>query len=310
MTLPAGGVIQYTWPYPASCSDQEGVSGAILWNGGFQGTIYRRLLERDEYANGLTGGLTGKTIFSHSSPVDGLDPNHPGRSGGFVTQADAYFDDAAGHELPRETHSFYGDPAQPASVPADPTMYPAWSDGLEFQTQISQNGVELQLQKKLLQQQPCADCWFDPASDTSAKMNGPVLCQTDTTLDGAVTSGLLRFYNLVDNIANNLTEQYEYDFGVAPPFGQTCPPTAPANWFRPTYYSYWFHGNPKYAPPMASALDNANLIALPSSKEVHGTDGSGSVDYFSYDETALQPVAGAPGHDDTNFSAAIRRAVV
>jgi RHS repeat-associated protein len=305
MTLPAGGVIKYTWPYPPDCSDLGNVSGAIKWTVS-TGTIYRRLQERDEYANGLGGGLTGKTVFAKTSRSGGPDGNHTNRSGGFGTDVQVAFEDGSGNHLRDETHSFYGDPGQAASVPSDPTTYPPWSDGLEYQTQVAQSGTVRQTQQRIWQQQPCSGCWFNPASDTSARMNDPLVCQVNTALDSlpASTSAILTYFDFGASVTNNITNQFEYDFGSAPTLGATCPAigSLPAGYFRQTLYSYWYASNPAYGPPTASALTNANLITLPAQKKVAGSDGSGSIDNYFYDQTALTLASGAPGHDDADFT--------
>jgi hypothetical protein len=120
MTLPTGGVVLYKWLYPTSCSDPTNLSGAITWGSGAseQATIYRRLQERDEYANvnGLSGGLTGKIVYpaptSLGSAGSGPDTNHPTRSGGYGVEVEANTYDGSSNQLRSETHWFYGDPSK------------------------------------------------------------------------------------------------------------------------------------------------------------------------------------------------------
>jgi RHS repeat-associated protein len=308
MTLPTSGVIAYKWPYPTSCTytgtnpNNPTGSGVYLWNSGTAATIIRRVQERDEYANGLSGGITGKAIYQYSSESQ-PDSNHQNRSSGTGTQTIVTFEDLNGNLLRKETHLFYGDPTNSESVPSNPTTYPAWSDGLEFQTIVADSSGVRQSQQKLWQQQPCvlSNCWFTPSQDNSARMNNPDLCQVNTTLDGLVTSATVTFYDDAFNATNNVIEKDEYNFGSAPTVGASCPTSTVSGFLRQTTYSYLYASNATYGPPNAAALTNVNLVTLPSQKTAAGNDGSTAIDKFLYDQAATSAVNGEPGHDDTDF---------
>ena len=65
----------------------------------------------------------------------------------------------------------------------------------------------------------------DPQTET-APGHGTQLCQTATTL-GSVTSGVLYAYDQL----NNMTDQWEYDYGAAPAIGAGCA-QATSNYLR------------------------------------------------------------------------------
>jgi len=90
-TLPTQAVVQYS--YTGMSSDG---AGEVFWNNGASAAIYRRISERDEYADGVIAGApnsgrTGVTVFTPASLSGGPDTGHTQRSGGVGLQLDVDF---------------------------------------------------------------------------------------------------------------------------------------------------------------------------------------------------------------------------
>lgn len=203
LQLPTGGVYQYSYPMAQSCQSNTG--SGVIPVGAYSGySIYRRVAERDEYADGVN--LSAKQIFP--TPVYGnADPNHSGR---VTTAAEVDYEDAGGNLLRKETHFFYGNPSAPDSIPALPTDSPKWTDGMEFRTEIGDAGVTLQTIQQVYGQRPCGaldpNCWFDPQAD-AAPPHDPQVCQSNTTLDNGAVATVTFAYDQY----NNPTDKWEYD---------------------------------------------------------------------------------------------------
>ncbi|HWQ55152.1 MAG TPA: RHS repeat-associated core domain-containing protein [Bryobacteraceae bacterium] len=291
--LPTGGAYTYQYPAAASCNDTSGASGVISVNQGAQYSIYRRLVERDELANGST--VSARTVFTATavpaspSPID---PNHPTRSG---TKVQVDFEDLSTNLLRRETHYFYGDPSSPSSLPVPDTSYPNWTDGIEFKTEIGAASSTLQVQQRLWRQRPCGgseNCWFgDPQADSS-RPHDPQVCQANTQLDStqaSYASGLVFGY---DQFSNS-TDVYEFDYGSAPSIGASCPTLPIAN-------GYARHTVAAYKDD--SGYLAVNLVRLPISRTVYNdSGGQASQESWIYDGSALQSASGLAGHDDVNY---------
>ena len=110
LTLPTGGAYQYKYLEVSECSGPN--SGVITTNQNVGYSIYRRVQERDELADGVN--ITAKTIFT-ATPNLNPDPNHPGRA---ETTVQVDFQDGSSNLLRRELHYFYGDPISPNSIPS------------------------------------------------------------------------------------------------------------------------------------------------------------------------------------------------
>jgi RHS repeat-associated protein len=256
--------------------------------------IYRRVQERDEYADG--SNLSGKVLFSVSNgPVD---PNSPYSSRPAIT-ATGTFQDAQGNTKRKESHFFYGNPA-PSNAPAsNATQFAAWWIGLEWQTQVFAapfNNPTVVVQR-LYSQRGCpgageANCWFTPNMDTAPAHDSHV-CLAITTLDYLVQSAAAYTYDQY----NNLTDQYDFNFGALPSLAGGCP-TSFSNVLRHTNTTYLTaNATGNYAAPAT------NIVALPS--EIKITDGLGNVysdTKYGYDENSMTNCASIVGHDNQNYA--------
>ncbi|MEO7144616.1 MAG: hypothetical protein ABI165_14050, partial [Bryobacteraceae bacterium] len=289
LTLPAGGAYQYKYPEVTGCAGSG--SGVVPVNQDSGYRIYRRVLERDELADGVT--ISAKTIFTPlANPAP--DPNHPSRG---VTTVEADFEDATGALLRRELHFFYGDPSSPNSIPQVDTNYPAWLEGIEFETKVQTgSSVTLQDVATAWQQRPCGageNCWYpDPQAD-GAPPHDPQMCQANTTLDSGPSAGIV----MGDDQYNNQTDRFEFDYAFAPPVSTACPALA-------SLTNYARHTATAYQTGSSYTASTVNLVGLPSSRTVFRTDGSQvAQESWLYDQAALQNAAGTTGHDDTNYGA-------
>ena len=253
------------------------------------GTIYRRVLERDELADGVN--VSAKTLFA-AVPVSNPDSNHTGRSHGLGTQVQVSYEDGSGNLLRRDTHVYYGDPTSPLSVPADPTTYAPWSDGLEVASSVSDGATTLQSLQKVWQQRPCNQpgevcTGFDPQSD-NVRAHDPQLCQINTSLDSGQTSGVVTQFD----IFNNQTALYEYDFGNAPSLNTGCA-SPPLSYLRLTETTYMGGGY------ISAAL---NLVSLPATRTVKDQAGLRWSEGWGYDDSArLFSAIDVVSHDDVNY---------
>jgi RHS repeat-associated protein len=290
LTLPTGGAYTYRYAETSSCTDTSGASGVISVNQAAGFFIYRRVLERDELADGVN--ITARTIYT-ATPVASIDPIHPSRRGTKVT---VDFEDAAANVLRRENHYFYGDPSSPGALPTPDTNFPSWTDGIEFKVETGSTTSVIQTQQKAWGQRPCGpteNCWFDPQGE-GVRPHDPETCQLTTQLDATLPAGIVFGYDQF----NNQTDAFEFDYGAAPGIGASCPSTITLSGYtRHTAASYKIDAAYVAAPP--------NLVSLPISKTVYnGSNAQVAQELWSYDQNALQSAAGLAGHDDTNYGTA------
>ena len=284
MDLPTGGKIQYTWG--------SGVSGSSDGWLTANGTIYRRVLERDTL-EGST--VTSKTLFTATSTAGTSNPDadHPGRS---VTSVEAKYEDGSGSVLRREIHKFWGDPSSATAVPATPTTYPTWTDGIEFETDVydaTHTSTAMTAVKKVYQQRPCIsgeNCWFNPQLD-NVRANDLQMCKTQTTLDGSAISGTVTGYD-TSTTFNRQTDLYEFQYGSAPAATGTCPTLSGlSGYFRHTQTGYFSD----------SAHNAVNLTHLANLRTVASATGTLATEQWVYDGAAPSGASGLAGgsHDST-----------
>ncbi len=274
LQLPTGGVYQYTFPEAQGCAANTG-SGVIPTYAPSGYSIYRRMGERDEYSDGAN--LSAKTIF----PVPQYGNVGPNNAWG--TNAEADYEDASGNLLRRENHFFYGDPSSGSSIPGSPTQYESWMDGIEFQTIIGDANTTWRTMQNVWMQRPCSQneaCWFDPQFGGSPA-HDPQLCQTNTTLDNGLTSGLVWTYDQY----NNQTAQYEFDFGAAPAIGSSCP-SSPGGYARRTQTQY-----------AGSPYTDNHLLGVPLLKTIDAGGAAVAETHYGWDETSISDAPGIVGHD-------------
>lgn len=287
LTLPTGGVYAYKYP-EAYAGTGDGV--IALSGGGY--TINRRLLERDEYADGVH--ISAKMLLAMTSQATGLDPNHSSRPG---TIATITFQDGNSNTLRVEKHYFYGNPQSTTPDPANPTQFADWWFGLEFRTDVLDGtGKLLQSIQRVYNQRPCAqgeNCWYDPQSD-SAPAHDPQLCQVNTTNDAGQVSTVALQYDQY----NNVTDKYEFDFGAALTLGASCP-TSFTGALRHTHSTF---------VTGAYVVPTVNILNLPASTTVYNSAGTQvAAASFTYDGAAPTDDPGIAGHDSA-YGTGLRRA--
>src|SRR5208283_1781513 len=119
--------------------------------------------------------------------------------------------------------------------------------------------------------------WADPTQLT---------CETDT-LDNGKTSGHAYAYNY-----GQIADQQDFDFGQI-----TTPGSCPSAWSRRTHTNFQSFTGP-------SALASGLTFGRPSSAITYdGVGNSVAETDYAYDETAVSPLSGTTGHDETNYGA-------
>jgi RHS repeat-associated protein len=245
LMLPTGGV--YTYSYGEAYAG--GSDGVLTLDEQAGYRIYRPLIERDEYADGIH--LSARMLYSAQAIMAGTRPG---------TKAVVKFEDPQGNLLREEDHYFYGN-ALSTAAPPPANAYADWWEGLEYQTDILDGAAVLRSVQRLYQQRPWdpseTDPWFSTSADM-APLHDPQLCQVNLTQDGNATSGLVYSYDRY----NNPTDIYEFDFGQAPALGSSCASGSGAA----------RHTNIQYA---GGSYLSHNLLSLPT--QVTISDGGGNV---------------------------------
>ena len=305
LTLPTGGKYQYQYPEPSfttctSGSTYSTQSGAISTSQGAGYTIYRRVLERDEFSDGAT--LSAKTIFPKPTTSTGPTPVE-------VDFQECLTSPPSCNPLRSEFHYFSGDPS---AIPSVDVNYPAWSDGLEVKSvvQSSPTGSALLTAQKVYQQRACVT--GENCTSTSAPRD-PQLCQVNTNLDSGGQTGLVFLYS--SDLFNNQTDRYEYDYGSAPAITGSCP-TPPSTSIRHTATTYQtlmaytggYTSSNGYEVG-GNGTNGVNLSGLPASRTVYegfGTGTARSQEIWMYDETELRSAALPSGHDNSDYGTDFR----
>ena len=293
LSLPTGGIYRYY--YKEAGGATNGWSGVLALDNNSGYRISRPLLERDELADGVN--VSAKMIFADQGSISGFDPQHSTRA---TTHSVAQFiDGPSGQLLRMEYHDFWGNSRSTAAPPTDPLSSSPWWEGIEFRTQIVDGSGILQTKEMVYGQRPIRSNeggGFDPQAET-AQAHDPQLCQVNTTL-GSKTSTVL----YQDDSYNNVSFQFEYDYGAAPPIGPGClggPPTAT----RLTWNTYVT--DPSYTDP------SVNLVSLPATTQVEPSKGDWRAYQYTYDEhDANHPLTDYPdivGHDPSYGAAQVVR---
>jgi RHS repeat-associated protein len=304
ITLPTGGVYEYS--YGAGCT--TAVSPNTCYSDGViklpnqastnqEYVIYRRVTQRNVL---LSGSTISETLFS-AAPSGNIDPNNPNTAGTTVTVT---FENGSGTPIKKETHLYYGDPSQQYQIATYNSngLYPAWVEGLEFQSNVyNPSGSLMQEQQKVFGQRPWGSPdntsyeWFPIGSgDLTSPSHDPQLCQTNVTNDASQVSGAVLGYDAY----NNVNMKLEYDYGNAPSITASCPATSSmTNAKRVTEATYSETGS--YIAPAV------NLVRLPTLSEVFdpsiSTTNPISIDKWGYDKTAVTSATGLLAHDDGNY---------
>jgi len=268
LQLPTGGV--YIYQYPAN-------SGVLALDNNSGYRIYRRLQERDEYADG--SNLSAKIVF----PVPNRGHDDSAHSNRPTTSVEVDFEDSSNTVLRKEMHSFYGDPGSTQPPPTDPTTYANWWEGLEYKTEVRKaDNTAVQRLEQMWMQRPCGNgetCAVDPQNESSPA-HDPQLLSVTTTMDSVVKKTEYTY-----NEYNDVTEQKDYAWGTGSPGGL----------IRDTQTSFL-----QYLPQ--------NILSLPSEVKVfNGSGGLAGDTKYRYDEygnpaTPLYNCPDVVGHDNQNFT--------
>ena len=197
--LPTGGAVEYDMTVGSGV-----ITGDSLYNDDYL-QIYRRVVERRMYADGVT--LEGKqTYFATYSSSE--DPT-PWSTTVTVDQVSP-----GGTILAREKHYFYGSGAASLFRQSDPTnqhLYSAWKEGKENQTEaLDTNGVTVLRRVTNTWAQRAPVSWWTFGAD-DAPANDPRLTQTVSTL---VDTNQVAQQTFAYDQYNNKTDAYEYDYGA------------------------------------------------------------------------------------------------
>lgn len=246
VVLPTGGAIEYD--YAPGLTDAT-TGGVITYAG--DKDVYRRVVERRMYPDGGTGA-------SYASRMTYSRPESSTSNAGYVA-TDQYGSNGAW--LSHSTHYFYGSPR--ASFGQQPTQYPGWKDGREYQTTIfAADGVTplRQVTSTFAQRAPVS--WWTGSADQEPP-NDPHLVETVTTLMDTNQVSKQTSMNPYDSNDkgfdqfNNQTDVWEYDYGIG----------APGTLLRHT------HTNFVSASNYTDAVNGAGLSSLPLQTSVYDANG-------------------------------------
>lgn len=246
VVLPTGGAIEYD--YAPGLTDGT-FSGVITAPGDRQ--LYRRVVERRVYPDGGTGA-TYASRMTYSRPESSTS------NAGYVI-ADQY--NSGGALLGRVYHYFYGSPR--ASFGQQPTQYPGWKDGREYQTTVYATDGTTPLRQTtntFLQRAPVS--WWTGTSDQEPP-NDPRLVETVTTLMDTNQIAKQTSINPYDpndkgfDQYNNKTDVWEFDYGTG----------APGSLLRHTHIYFVSAAN------YTDAVNGARLLSLPLQTSVYGANG-------------------------------------
>ena len=215
--LPTGGAIEYDYA--------PGVVGETLFNyitgttttilsgvtagnnsqGGDEFQIYRRVVERRVYSDGVT--LDAKMTYSRPESYI-FSVGYP--NDGFVLM-DQY--NSGGVLLARSKHYYVGSPR--SSLFQGPIDYPGWIEGKEIKTEALDADGETVLRRQVnTWQQRAAVGWWLPGWLGLEPPNDPRIVETVTTLADA---NLVSKQTFGYDQYNNKTDVHEYDIGVDDP---------------------------------------------------------------------------------------------
>jgi YD repeat-containing protein len=246
VVLPTGGAVEYD--YAPGLIDAR-VGGVLTYAGDKH--VYRRVVERRVYPDGGTGpGYASRMTYSRSESSSA--------NVGYVA-ADQY--NSSGTRLGHSVHYFYG--SARASFGQQPTEYPSWKDGREFQTIVyaADGATPLrQVTNTFAQRAPVS--WWTLSSDLEPP-NDPRLVETVTTLmdtNQVSRQTSINPYDFNDkgfDQYNNQTDVWEFDYGTG----------ASGALLRHTHTSFISATN------YTDAINGASLLSLPLQTSVYDSGG-------------------------------------
>jgi RHS repeat-associated protein len=247
VVVPTGGAIEYD--YAPGLTDST-TGGVLTWTGDKQ--VYRRVVERRVYPNGGTGAAyASRTTYSR--------PESSTLNNGYVV-TDQY--DPGGTLFGRSYHYFYG--SAKASFGQQPTQYPGWKDGREYQTTVyALDGTTplRQVNNSFAQRAPVG--WWTGSADMEPP-NDPRVVETVTTLMDTNQVAKQTSLNPYDNNDkgfdqfNNKTDTWEYDYGVG----------APGTLIRHSHTDFLSTAD------YTDAITGPSLLSLPSRLSVYDANGN------------------------------------
>jgi RHS repeat-associated protein len=259
VVLPTGAAIEYD--YAPGLTDGA-VGGVITYAGDKH--VYRRVVARRVYPDGGTGpGFESLMTYSR--------PESSSSNAGYVA-ADQY--NSGGTWLGHSIHYFYG--SARASFGQQPTEYPGWKDGREYQTTIyAADGVTplRQVTSTFAQRAPVS--WWTGSADQEPPNDPRLIEKVSTLMDTNQVSRQTSISPYDSNDKgfdqfNNRTDVWEFDYGVG----------APGALLRHTHTSFVSTTN------YTDAINGAGLLSLPTQTSVF--DGNGiergrtSLEYDNY----------------------------
>jgi len=269
VVLPTGGAIEYD--YAAGISSDH--ASGVIERSGYGGTtkqIYRRVVERRVYPNGVS--LEGKMTYANSEDTDS--------TLGYVTSVTADHLDASSTRKAREKHYFYGWAS--SSFFQSPLGYPNWKESREYQTDaIDPVGGTTVLRRSANNwQQGCALSQW--ALDTNTPNNPRIADVTATLTDTNQVSKQTFSYDCY----NNKTDIYEYDYGSG------APPTYATRHSHTDYLTTNSVNSINYAGPIGSVYtaSDYHIRNLPSKQIVYSVNTSSGAETkvaqteFEYDK--------------------------
>ena len=279
--LPTGGVVEYDWVNGFNIGSGI-INGVVPLNGYGSFDIYRRVAERRVYDDGTN--LTNKLVISGTEPL--------GNNKGFAIE-DLY--DSTDQLLSRTKHYYFG---INSTVNGPYEFYEPWSNGREYQTDVfGFTGIDL-LRRTTSTWDQTPPTWSLAYPD-SAPVNNPHVIQATTLL---ADSNQMSKRTFDYDSKNNLTDTYEYDYGIG----------APGLFLRRSHTDY-LTTNP--VNNLNYTSDNIHILNLPTQSWV-SSDTSGnnkiSLSKFEYDNYATDSMHAAlvdrfniSGHDSnygTNYT--------
>ena len=264
--LPTSGAIEYDWAPGVSGSSGGGAYCTMNYNV----FAYRRVIERRIYPNGGSGGAyDSKMTFSRPESTTGYCMFS---NVGYVNVKEF---NSSGTLLTSARHYYFGSPtASFVNSAFNPTSYPSWKEGKEWQTELFATNDTTVLRRvgTTWQQRAAVSWWTGSAND--APPNDPRIADTTTTLvDTNQVSAQAFTYD--DTVPfNNRSDVYEYDFGSG----------APGAVIRRTHTDY-LKTNPVTSTDYTTT--NIHVRSLPTQTQVF--DGSGNEKArttFEYDNYA------------------------
>jgi YD repeat-containing protein len=188
VVLPTGGAVEYD--HAAGLSDTANPGGVI--DNGSTKNIYRRVLERREYPDGVN--LSQKMTYSRWEGS--------GSGTGAVTVEQL---DAGGVRLTKQKHYFHGNGADQSLFGHTPVDYPAWDEGREYQTEVfDTNGTTILRRTN--------NTWQGNGTLGGRTVN-PRVVESGGTLEPA-GANLVAKQTFAHDAYNNQTDVYEYDYGT------------------------------------------------------------------------------------------------